>query len=300
MSENNSIVNIDAKGLSKVGTALVEKVAEGIGGVFRPTQTVRMARAQAKADLISAKSQLEIDELQRRAMQRFVAEEAKKQSNIEAITQQAIPMLEDHSKPETIDDDWVSNFFDKSRIVSDEEMQGLWSRLLAGEANSPGKFSKRTVNLLADLDKSDAELFAKFCSFSWIFSGLKPLIFFDDNEVKPENKSLYKENGITFATMSHLASLGLINHGTIGGFVTHGLPKKFAVSYFKRPMVLEMPTEKMPVEIGNALFTNAGAQLAGICGSKPIPGFYDFVAAHFREKKFLVTEIDEQGSVRGI
>lgn len=121
MGDSNSIVNIDVKGLSKVGAALVEKVAEGIGGVFRPTQVVRLAKAQAKADLITAKSQLDIDELQRRAMQRFVAEEANRQSNIEEITKQAIPLLEDKSQPEKMEDDWVANFFDKSRIVSDKE-----------------------------------------------------------------------------------------------------------------------------------------------------------------------------------
>ena len=31
--------------------------------------------------------------------------------------------------------DWVVNFFDKSRIVFDKEMQGLWSHVLVGEAN---------------------------------------------------------------------------------------------------------------------------------------------------------------------
>lgn len=30
-------------------------------------------------------------------------------------------------------------------------MQTLWARILAGEANAPGKFSKRTVNLVGSL-----------------------------------------------------------------------------------------------------------------------------------------------------
>ncbi len=33
-----------------------------------------------------------------------------------------------------------------------------WSRLLAGEANEPGSYSGRTVNLPSDFDKADAEL----------------------------------------------------------------------------------------------------------------------------------------------
>ena len=46
-------------------------------------------------------------------------------------------------------------------------MQILWARVLAGEANAPGTYSKRTVNLLSDFDKSDAELFTKLCGFGW-------------------------------------------------------------------------------------------------------------------------------------
>lgn len=79
-----------------------------------------------------------------------------------------MPGIDEKAQPEKIEDDWITNYFDKCRLVSDEQMQNLWSKVLTGEANSPGKFSKRTVNLLASLDKTDAELFQKICSFAWI------------------------------------------------------------------------------------------------------------------------------------
>src|SRR6266542_4826978 len=88
-----------------------------------------------------------------RAMHRFIEEEAHRQKNIEDITAKALPQLEEGAKPDAMEDDWVTNFFDKSRIVSDTQMQDLWSRVLAGEANTPGAYSKRTVNFLSDLDK---------------------------------------------------------------------------------------------------------------------------------------------------
>jgi hypothetical protein len=147
----NSLIDIGK--LSKPATVLIEKISDAVGGVFKPYQIVRVARAESGANRIQAESQIEITDLHRRAMYRFLEEEAKKQLNIEAITQNALPLLEDKSAPENVADDWITNFFDKSRIVSDKEMQQLWSRVLAGEANAPGAFSKRTVNLLADLDK---------------------------------------------------------------------------------------------------------------------------------------------------
>ena len=78
---------------------------------------------------------------------------------MEDITAKAIPHLNEEAKPDAMEDDWVANFFDKGRIVSNPEMQSLWARVLAGEANIPSTYSKRTVNLLSDLDKSEAELF---------------------------------------------------------------------------------------------------------------------------------------------
>ena len=99
---------------------------------------------------------------------RMLAEEAKKQDNIESITEKAIPQLTSSSTPQDMDNDWIMNFFDKCRVVSDDDMQLLWARILSNEANSPGTYSKRTVNSLGSLDKSDAQLFIKLCGFVFI------------------------------------------------------------------------------------------------------------------------------------
>ena len=114
---------IDLGEISKPATVLVEKRADAVGGLFRPYQIKRIARADAEADIIRAQGQIEVTDLQRRAMRRFVAEESKKQENMEAITCKALPQLEDKSRPADVNDDWIANFFDKCRIVSDEEMQ---------------------------------------------------------------------------------------------------------------------------------------------------------------------------------
>jgi hypothetical protein len=153
--------------LTKPAAILIEKISDAVGGVFKPFQIVRVAKAEAEAELIHAKAQIQVSDLQRRAMHRFLVEEAKRQSNIESITEKALPLLDEKSSPQNVEDDWITNFFDRSRIISDNDMQELWSRVLAGEANGPGTFSKRTVNLLSDLDKRDAELFTRLCGFGW-------------------------------------------------------------------------------------------------------------------------------------
>jgi hypothetical protein len=154
---DTSLVNVGE--LSKPATVLIEKISAAVGGICLPYQIKRVAQAEAEADLIRAKSEIRISDLQRRAVQRVIAEEGKKQENMEAITQKALPLLEDKSQPQNLNDDWLAHFFEGGRIVSDQEMQQLWAKVLADEANSPGAFSKRTVSFLSTLEKREAVMF---------------------------------------------------------------------------------------------------------------------------------------------
>ncbi len=215
-----------------------------------------------------------------RALKRFEAEEAKKQSNIEEITQKAVPLLKEESEPQNLDDDWVVNFFDKCRIVSDDEMQQLWSKVLAGEANTPGKFSKKTINLLSDLDKSDAELFKKFCGYAWMIGVTTPLIF-------DIHDPIYEKNGITFDSVSHLESLGLVQFNNIAGYSRVGVPDEFRIFYYGRPLDLQKQEgANSNLNIGRVLLTRAGQQLAEICGSAPVDGVYEYAMKQFSQHKY--------------
>jgi len=267
--------------LTKPATVLIEKISDAVGGVFKPYQVVRLAKAEAEAGLIRAESEIQVTDLHRRAMHRFVEEEAKLQSNIEGITQKAIPLLKDESSPQDVEDDWITNFFDKCRIVSDEEMQRLWSSVLASEANTPGAFSKRTVNLLADLDKSDAELFARLCGFGWMIGNVVPLVFDTQAEI-------YERHGINFGSLSHLESLGLIQFNDISGFERLKLPKSFYVLYYMQPLELTLPKETdNRLELGKVLLTKAGQELAPVCDSHPIDGFFDFVYNRWSKQSYV-------------
>lgn len=272
---SNSIVNVGD--ISKPADTLIKKVSKAVGGYFAPYQIRRIAKAEADAAIIKAQAEIEITDLQRRAMHRFFGEEAQRQQNIEDITDKALPQLEDAANPDSMDDDWVTNFFDKSRIVSDGEMQDIWSRVLAGEANSPGTYSKRTVNFLSDLDKVDAELFASLCGFCWMVGDLVPLVF----DVQAE---IYNRCDINFSTLSHLDSIGLVQYDSLAGFQNLELPKTYCVYYFGKPLLLEMPMDKdNQLEIGKCLLTKVGHELAPICGSEPVDGFLEYIGDKWKE-----------------
>lgn len=277
MPDDKSISLVNLGQLSQPADTLIKKVSSAVGGIFEPWQIKRVAKAEAEASLIKAKSEIEITDLHRRAMHRFVEEEANRQENMEAITQKAIPQLRDGSDPNEMEDDWVTNFFDKSRIISDNEMQDIWASVLAGEANSPGTYSKRTVNFLGDLDKRDAELFSALCSFGWFVGPFTPLIFDDQ-------AAIYNDKGLNFNTLTHLDSIGLIQFGNLTGFSRTGLPKTFAVAYCGEPLQLTMEKEEgNNLPIGKVLLTQVGMELARVCQTPGVEGFVDYVKEKWKQ-----------------
>lgn len=270
MSDDNSTSLVNLGELSKPANMLIEKVSSAIGGVFEPWQIKRVAKAEAEASLIKAESEIKITDLHRRAMHRFVEEEASRQENMEEITKKSIPHLDETSNPANMEDDWLTNFFDKSRIVSDEEMQTIWASVLAGEANIPGSFSRRTVNLLSDLDKRDAELFQTLCKFGWSIGNFTPLVF--DSQAP-----IYNNLGINFNTLSHLDSLGLIQFSSLTGFIREGLPEKFTLDYCGQPLALEMKNGNNELSVGQVLLSQAGQELVKVVRVPGVDGFYDYV-----------------------
>ena len=171
----------------------------------------------------------------------------------------------------------IRNFFDKSRIVADSEMQILWSRVLASEANAPGTYSKRAVNFLSDLDKTEASLFSRLCGFCWNIAGEIPLIFDTRAEI-------YNISDMNFETLCHLESIGFIHFNGVGNFTLNGLSKTFMVTYFGMALLLDMPkNENNSFNIGHVRFTKIGQELRTICDSEPVDGFFDYVMDRWKE-----------------
>jgi hypothetical protein len=286
--KGGSLIHLGNVGdLTKPATTLIEKISDAIGGLYRPRQIRRVAQAEADAEIVKAEAHIKITELERRAVNRFFAEEAKKQANIEAIILKSLPDVRDNARPEQMEDDWVANFFDKCRLISDEEMQSLWSKLLAGEANNPGQYSKRTVEFLASMDKSDAELFQKLCSFVWTIDDRPvPLIY-------NYNDGIYEGHGIIFENLNHLDDIGLISQGSGFGQILAESRANLRASYGGNAFDVEPPPHRHPKEFGagSVLFTKTGEQLYRICDSATMPAFVDYVKRWWSSLGYKVTPV---------
>ena len=271
---------VDLGGLTEPATVLIEKISDAVGGIAKPYQIVRVAKADAKADRIRAESEIQIEDLRIRAATRFVEEETRKQQNMENIVRKALPRLTDDAEPERMEDDWITNFFERSRIVSDEEMQELWARVLAGEANDSGSFSRKTINILHDVDRQAADLFRALCGFSWNIAGedTRVLVYLDESD---DPRGIYANCGIDYESLTDLQSLGLLSLEPRGVLQTE-LPSTFTASYFGSSIEVTLAAASaMQIRIGQVVLTASGRQFASICSAEPVDGFFEFVRARW-------------------
>lgn len=105
-----------------------------------------------------------------RCKERFLNDLVRSQYNREAIAAKveddlkSTPTTDDADRP--IDPDWLDTFSRVAETKSNEEMQTLLARLLAGEIRKPGSFAPATVEVLARLAPDTARSFETFCAIS--------------------------------------------------------------------------------------------------------------------------------------
>ena len=171
---------------------LVDYTASGIGAVAGPMLAPWKARKEAEARLIEGRAEadslkliadaqaearhslatpaqagrgvLEIDRDGIR--QRFEFLEGKRQANITAVVRGAAADLGDREVPDhEPDPDWTARFFEGVQDVSSEDMRKIWSKVLSGEVEEPGRTSLRTLSILKDMSQRDAEAFSALMEY---------------------------------------------------------------------------------------------------------------------------------------
>lgn len=278
---DGSIINLGE--LSKPATVLIEKISGAVGTLYEPTRIRREARAKADAALIEAECVLEITDLERRAMTRFVHEQTREQKNIEDITTKAIPRLNNNANPEAIDDDWLAEFFARSRRVSNDQMQDLWARILSGEANKPESVSKRTLEFVSLMDRADAETFSKLCNLSNCSLG-EPIVF-------DTNDQILLKAGLQYQDLAHLDSIGLVQLSEgFSSFVRQGVGETVHIEVAGKILTMKPPEpekgEPRNILFGRLMFTRTGRELRRFAAFEPIDGFYEYCVEHWHKAKY--------------
>lgn len=284
----------DLTGLSEPLKKLIEVVSQGIGALSKPYLIRKTADAKAyeikviaesikenqdslkqigyneeklsliSLDSISLKKELTLEE---RTQKRVEFKEQKRQKNIESITQKAAQNLESENivSEEPVDEDWASRFFNYAEDISNEEMQELWGRILAGEVKQPNSFSFRTLEIIRNLSKAEAEVFLKFATIAITGNNVSFILNFKDEKLLEDK---YK---ITFGDRLLLEELGFLTANDLKYKLlkTDNQKAQIVFTVGNTIIVHEKYENKPEQQIQVLVFTKIGQELLKLVQSSP-------------------------------
>lgn len=140
MADGKALINLGD--FAKPVNTLITKISDAIGVLYEPTRIVRKTKAEMSIEERKLINELKIEDIKKRAIIRLLNDETKKQENIENIINKAIPLVKESAEADRLKNDWLSSFFEKSKIISNEDMQILWSKILAGKQIVMDHFQK--------------------------------------------------------------------------------------------------------------------------------------------------------------
>lgn len=263
-NKNVSLINNDFSGISDVANNLINKLSDCVGWCANRETPKKIAISTYIADIQKSNR----DPLVKAALISNAKKILKEYCNQYDIINIAINSLKEDSTPESIDEDWISIFMDRARLVSSEEFKLIWGRLLAVECEDNGSIPEGLLHILSQMDRQDAQMFTAVCAVSVrINDEYSPVI--DIRQF-----SHYKKYGLDFDKLVNLRALGLIemDFTRINAYQIESNEVPIKVHYYN--WEYELSKSKEEVNIGNVVFTKSGQALCKAIVTAESEGFW--------------------------
>jgi hypothetical protein len=143
-------------------------------------------------------------------------------------------------------------------------MQELWARILAGEVKQPNSFSLRTLDLIRNLSKDEAEAFVKVAKYA-IKVNKDSLIY------KGDNNEILDNFNIRFDDVVLLQELDLLHSGDFVSYSLKSIPilNKTGFEFGDTIVVVEKQPNTPEQSFSVILFTKIGKELLTLVKSEP-------------------------------
>ena len=279
MADNNiNLVNLECR--SKVGLTLIERFSE----VMKWLMTRDTPSRIAEKSLISDIQKSNLDPVEKAILIQNSKKILRELENKNEIVKIAVQHLHEDAKPQEISNQWVTQFEDKSGLISDSDFQLIWGKILAEEANDPGVVPPLLLHILTCMEKQDAETFNALCRYT-ITAGNDEKGFSVYPMIDTDNIKKYE--GISYGKLMDLSALGLIKLSETGMIYQPDYGR--ILSYFNENYTI---AEDVPVlNIGNVVYTRAGLALyQAIDGIEEVPGFMENICIPYWERKIAANK----------
>ena len=257
------------------------------------------ARNLVKSDSQSMQTELNIGEI---IEQKVLFQEERRCRNISGVVQKSLDLTADGKVSDhEPDHDWTGRFFNYVQDVSSEEMQLLWAKVLAGEADRPGSTSIRTLAILRDLDKRTAALFRRLSSLCISIGQHGQFL---DCRVPSLHGSAgansLREYGLSFDKLNALNEHGLIiadynswfDYQLCIGLEIPGQMVRLPFLYRKRHWVLvatEQRERTQEFRLHGVALTESGRELSRVVELELVPSYDEALKAYFESKGLVMT-----------
>lgn len=226
---------------------LWETIADkGIGSLLKPWQKQREGKAeiavkrqellmlaQAEADVtairsgqmkllpdgtlseiktLSVEDNLLLPNMAKVANQNILTDAIRKEINLsKTIVYAENELIDDSQAPsaEQVTDDWLFRWKEFASKVSEDEIQQLWAKVLAGEVKHPGTTSYRLLDFIDKLNKREIEDISKIFSFVMVNNNL--ILRGVENDT-----GYLVNNNLDKQFFQKMSDLGIISQATAG------------------------------------------------------------------------------------
>jgi hypothetical protein len=147
-------------------------------------------------------------------------------------------------------------------------MQNLWAKVLAGEANVAGSFSKRTLSFLSDLSAKEARMIEIFLSLG-IEMGSVPRVIINNYQ-----DPFLKKRRINFQYIIDLQSLGILIHEG-NGYTAQNQNGSTFISYFNEIICIKFRAGTSSINVGHVLLTPLGKEIYRLCNRSEDPSYFE-------------------------
>lgn len=187
--------------------------------------------------------------------------------------------------------DWYMRFYEIVGNISDENVQDMWAKIMAGEINRPNSYSLKTIDILKNIGKQEAELFADVLACS-VSTGDKVFL---------PNYEGYLENcGITYSQIMRLSEMGLI-YNDLGIVLGNTVQERMHFINGNKLMTLKAKKENVAkIEIKQFPLTESGKEVATLVQSVLSDDkFIEFAKEVKKENSNVEVQVHEIISVDG-
>ena len=288
-------VNMDISPSEK----LAEVISSALGAWIAPWVMKRMAKAKAEGDRITAIEGAKTEALLINDYERYVelstvekrilSIEQKRQKNIDNVIEVAMHTLDSEKQisSDPVNPDWATRFFDIAQDISDEQMQDLWGRILAGEVKQPHSYSLRTLEALKNISKEEAQLFEKISQYV-----LYDQVYYIYHESADKNDG--KE--VKYPEIARLVEMGFVQPGSMvtQNYYNHNNEQPMHHLFYDNRYIafIEMPNGLEQMSFPIYPLTKVGEELYRLISPEPNIGYFENVLhSILKENKHISKDI---------